>query len=252
MYLWHIIFRTAILLGPQSVIATFGETVTFHCSGRGNNIIWLIDGTNVTLMSPEMINLRGIEVATIKNYYSYYSSNVHYTYQSSINMTANCINNYTTVQCSVSTCWYQVTSGGSLQVEGTVIILLVLASIFILLDDVIFQPPNITAIGQNSVLLHLDSSNASYNVIIVDMSNGSSIVTNENLFGNSNAYKLELENPDPCHLYNVSVEFDYYETCISGIVYLLATFEASEFEQFAFIIMNLYISQSHLRSTKRQ
>ena len=87
------------------------------------------------------------------------------------------------------------------------------------------------------------------------MSNGS-IVTNLTVFGNSNAYKLELVNPDPCHLYNVSMEFDYYETCISGIAtYSLATFEASEFEQFVFIIisyMNLYISQSHLRSTKRQ
>ena len=121
--------------------------------------------------------------------------------------------------------------------------------------DYSLQPPNITAIGQNSVLIHLDASNASYNVTVVDMSNGSSIVTNETVFGNSNAYKLELVNPDPCHLYNVSMELNYYEKCTSGIVYLLATFEASEIEQFVFIInssMNLYISQSHLRSTKRQ
>ena len=122
------------------------------------------------------------------------------------------------------------------------ITLLVLASIVILLDVSIFQPPNITAIGQNSVLIHLDASNASYNVAVIDMSNGS-IVMNETVFGNSNAYKLELVNPDPCHLYNVSMESNYYKKCTSGI----ATFEASEFEQFVFIInsynMN-YISRS--------
>ena len=110
------------------------------------------------------------------------------------------------------------------------------------------QPPNITAIGQNSVLLHLDSFNASYNVIIFDLSNGS-IVTDLTVFGNSNAYKLELVNPDPCHFYYVSMELNYYEKCTSGI----ATFETSEFEQFAFIINSyMYISQSHLKSTKKQ
>ena len=256
MYLWQIIFRTALLQVPKSVIATFGETATFNCSGRGSIMTWLIDGTDVILMSPEMINLRGIEVATMKSYYLYHAGYVYYTYQSSISMTANCINNLTTVQCRVSTCWLRVQNAVvSLQVEGTVITLLVLASIVILLDDAIFQPPNITAIGQNSVLIHLDASNASYNVTVVDMSNGS-IVMNETVSGNSNAYKLELVNPDPCHLYNVSMELNYYEKCTSGIAtYSLATFEASEFEQFVFIInsyMNLYISQSHLRSTKRQ
>ena len=33
---------------------------------------WMIDGTDVKLMSPEMINLRGIEVDTMKYFlYSY-------------------------------------------------------------------------------------------------------------------------------------------------------------------------------------
>ena len=76
---------------------------------------------------------------------------------------------------------------------------------------------------------------------IVDLSNGS-IVSNLTVFGNSNAYKLELENPDPCHLYNVSMELNYYKECISGIAtYSLATFEASEVEQFSFII-NSYMN----------
>ena len=218
-------------------------------------MIWTIDGTDVKSMSPEMIELRGIEVNTMKYYY-YSCEGTIYSYQSWLNMTANCINNFTAIRCVMSTVGYQVTSSGFFQVQGTIPIISSYRCLKNILLDYPLQPPNITAIGQNSVLLHLDAFNASYNVTVVDMSNGSSIVTNETVFGNSNAYKLELANPDPCHLYNVSMEFDYYETCISGIAtYSLATFEASEFEQFVFIIisyMNLYISQSHLRSTKCQ
>ena len=102
--------------------------------------------------------------------------------------------------------------------------------IVILLDYAILQQPNITASGQNSVLFQLDAYNASYSVTIVDLSNGS-IVTNLTVFGNSNAYKVELADPDPCHLYNVSMELNYHEKCTSGIAtYSLATFEASESE----------------------
>ena len=91
-----------------------------------------------------------------------------------------------------------------------------------------YTPPSIETIGQNSVFFHLDGSNASYDVTIINMSNGN-IATNKTVFGNSNAYKLELENPDPCHLYNVSMELNYHERCIPGITtHLLATFEASE------------------------
>ena len=76
---------------------------------------WMIDGTNTEQMSPEMINLRGIEVVTMKNYISFLPS---YSFQSSLNITANCINNYTTVQCLMSNCIYKETSNASLKVEG--------------------------------------------------------------------------------------------------------------------------------------
>ena len=96
--------------------------------------------------------------------------------------------------------------------------------------DYNFLQPNITTIGGDSVLLHLDASNASYSVTVVDLLNDS-IVTNLTVFGNSNAYMLELMNPDPCHLYNVSMELNYLEKCTSEIAtYLLATFEASKSE----------------------
>ena len=238
-------YSTAIIQGPQSVNATFGETATFHCSGDGISMIWTIDGTDVKSMSPETIELRGVKVNRTKNY----SLNCGYYYQSWLNMTANCINNFTAIQCVMSSVvnMYHATSSGFLQVQGTIPIISSYGCLKNILLDYSLQPPNITAIGQKSVLFHLDASNASYNVTIVDLSNGS-IVTNLTVFGNSNAYKLELENPGPCHLYNVSMELNYFEKCISGITaYSLATFEASEFEHFAFIInsyMNLYISHS--------
>ena len=76
---------------------------------------WVIDETDVKLMSPEMINLRGIKVDTTKQNTPFLST---YIFYSSINITANCINNYTTMQCLLSTCAYQVTSNASLKVEG--------------------------------------------------------------------------------------------------------------------------------------
>ena len=84
-------------------------------------MIWTIDGTDVKSMSPEMIELRGVEVNTIKYYY-YSCAGVIYTYQSWLNMTANCINNFTAIQCVMSSdvIGYQVTSSGFLLVQGTI------------------------------------------------------------------------------------------------------------------------------------
>ena len=184
---------------------------------------WTIDGTDVKSMSPKTIELREVEVNTTK-YYLFTCDGTIYSYQSWLNMTANCINNFTAVQCVMSSSenMYQETSSGFLQVQGIISSYRCLKNILL---DYSLQAPNITAIGQNSVLLHLDAFNASYNVTIVDLSNGS-IVTNLTLFGNSNAYKLELVNPYPCHLYNVSMESN--KKCTSA--YSLATFEVSEFE----------------------
>lgn len=81
---------------------------------------WMIDGTDVKLMSPEMIKLHGIEVATTK-FMIYIGSGFVpeiYSIESSLNIIANCINNYTTVQCSINTCSNFHTANGSLNVEG--------------------------------------------------------------------------------------------------------------------------------------
>ena len=81
-------------------------------------MIWTIDGTDVKSMLPEMIELRGIEVNTTKTY----SFICGYYYQSWLNMIANCINNFTAIQCVMSSAMnvYQETSSGFLQVQGTV------------------------------------------------------------------------------------------------------------------------------------
>ena len=65
-------------------------------------------------------------------------------------------------------------------------------------------------------------------MIVGDWTNGST-VTNLTVFGNSNAYKLELANPNPCHYYFVGMELNYLEKCTSGIsIYFFTPFEASE------------------------
>ena len=76
---------------------------------------WIIDGTDVKLITPEMIELHGIKVVTTEEYLLYPST---YIFQSTLNITANCINNYTTVQCLLRTCTYQVSSDASLKAEG--------------------------------------------------------------------------------------------------------------------------------------
>ena len=84
-------------------------------------MIWTIDGTDVKSMSPETIELRGVEVNTMK-YYLFTCDGTIYFYQSWLNMTANCINNFTAIQCVMSSGGkvYQETSSGFLQVQGTV------------------------------------------------------------------------------------------------------------------------------------
>ena len=116
-------FYTAITQGPQLVNATFGNTATFTCIGQGNILKWIIDGIDVNLMSPALIQLRGIQVASTKTLIyidiGYYPK--IYSYGSSLNIAANCINNYTTIQCLIHTCSNIHTANTSLQVEGIIL-----------------------------------------------------------------------------------------------------------------------------------
>ena len=96
-------------------------------------MIWTIDGTDVKSMSPETIELRGIEVDRTKYYSGSCAQSIINYYQSWLNMTANCINNFTAIQCVLSSVVnvYQETSSGFFQVQGTVFILLVHTGVFV-------------------------------------------------------------------------------------------------------------------------
>ena len=97
---------------------TVGEVATFNCSGSGISLNWTVDGVDVHQMTNEMIEVLGISVVTMKEILL--SPNV-YTFKSFVNITANCLSNRT-VQCIIHSCysWFYLTSGGFLQVEGTI------------------------------------------------------------------------------------------------------------------------------------
>lgn len=84
----------------QSATVTYGEAGVFHCEGYGGSINWTIDDTNVTSMSQEMIELRGINITAI--IHSDYGS--FYGILSTLSISGNCFNNYSTVQCTLYAC----------------------------------------------------------------------------------------------------------------------------------------------------
>ena len=105
--------------------ATLGEAATFNCSGVGRSLNWTVDGVDVHQMTTEMIEASGISVVTMKEIFPFLDM---YTFKSFVNITANCLSNRT-VQCIIhSSCYYlsYVTSSGVLQVEGTIMSLLLL------------------------------------------------------------------------------------------------------------------------------
>lgn len=61
-------------------------------------------------------------------------------------------------------------------------------------------------------------STASYSVTIQDLSEEDSNVTEMVLFGNSGVYILTVNNPNPCHAYNVSMELLHFDKCRPGTV----------------------------------
>ena len=108
---------TELTQGPQSMNVTLGEVATFNCSGVGRNLNWTVDGVDVHQMTTEMIEVLGISVVTMKEMFPF----PDYTFNSFVNITANCLSNRT-VRCIIYSCYSSVyvTSSGFLQVEGTI------------------------------------------------------------------------------------------------------------------------------------
>ena len=51
---------------------------------------------------------------------------------------------------------------------------------------------------------------------IGDLSVENSIVTETVLYGNSDVYTLTVQNPNPCHIYNVTMEILHFDKCTSS------------------------------------
>ena len=199
---------------------TFGEVATFDCSGIGDSLNWTVDGVDVHQMTTEMIELLGIKILTTKEPFIFYLN--RYIFQSTVNITANCFTNYTSVKCIVRGCWYQVSSsGGVLQVEGTLTNNYYLASRLAGVEE-----PKV--IGNDSLLLHLYPVNATYRIVVNDL-NTSTTVSSLDVFGNSNVYTLKVPNASPCHIYNMSMEILYLGRCTAEVVTSsVVTFDASK------------------------
>ena len=200
---------------------TFGEVATFDCSGIGDSLNWTVDGVYVRQMTNEMIELLGIKIFTTEEPFFIYPD--RYIFQSTMNITANCFSNYTKVECIVRGCWYQESSSGVLQVEGTLTNNNYLASRLANVEE-----PKV--LGQDSLQLHLYPVNASYRIVVSDL-NTSTTVTSLDVFGNSNVYMLKVANASPCHIYNMTMEIFYLGKCTADSevgTSSVVTFDASE------------------------
>ena len=94
-----------------------GELATFNCSGIGDSLNWTVDGVDVHQMTTEMIEVMGISVVTMKEIFPLLGI---YTFNSFVNITANCLSNRT-VQCIIHSCPSSFhASSGFLQVEGII------------------------------------------------------------------------------------------------------------------------------------
>ena len=92
-----------------------GELATFNCSGIGDSLNWTVDGVDVHQMTTEMIEVMGISVVTMKEIFPLLGI---YTFNSYVNITANCLSNRT-VQCIIHSCPSSFHAlSGLLQVEG--------------------------------------------------------------------------------------------------------------------------------------
>ena len=108
--------------------ATLGEAATFNCSGVGRSLNWTVDGVDVHQMTTEMIEVLGISVVTMKEMFPF----PDYTFNSFVNITANCLSNRT-VQCIIHSCPPSFhASSGFLQVEGIIYNVILLYCVIIM------------------------------------------------------------------------------------------------------------------------
>ena len=126
-YAFYIIiyFFIAIWIHPYSTTVSLNEEAVFDCDGYGDYFNWFIDGVDISNITDEELEARGI-----KNYTYYY-----YDYWRCYNevfslllVSGNCLNNKTEVYCVIwFDSYYKLTSStANLTIKGMVIILLLL------------------------------------------------------------------------------------------------------------------------------
>ena len=126
-YTFYIIiyFFIAIWFYPYFTTVSLNEETFFDCGGYGDYLNWFIDGVDISNITDEELEARGI-----KNYtYYYYDYRRCYNEVFSVLLVAgNCLNNKTEVYCVIwFDSYYKLTSStANLTTKGMVIILLLL------------------------------------------------------------------------------------------------------------------------------
>lgn len=98
---------------PYSTNVSLNERATFYCEGDGNSLQWFINGVDVSTITHEEFEARGISYYTLNNYrYCDYK----YSY---LSLAGNCLNNKTDVYCVIWGNEYNSTSPvAELTVQG--------------------------------------------------------------------------------------------------------------------------------------
>ena len=104
---------TDIWSHPYSTNVSLNERATFYCAGDGNSLHWFIDGVDISNITNEEFEARGISYYTLY-YYRYCDSKYSY-----LSLAGNCLNNKTDVYCVIWGNEYNSTSPvAELTVQG--------------------------------------------------------------------------------------------------------------------------------------
>ena len=104
---------TGIWNSPYSTNVSLNERATFYCEGYGDSLHWFIDGVDISNITDEELEARGIDNYTNNNWWCNYK----YSY---LSVAGNCLNNNTGVYCLIwGDIYYERSSTAELIVKGT-------------------------------------------------------------------------------------------------------------------------------------
>ena len=104
---------TDIWRHPFSTTVSLNEKATFYCDGHGNSLHWFIDGVDISNITDEELEARGISYHTSYEYWWCFDK---YSY---LSLAGNCLNNKTDVYCVIWGNEYNSTSPvAELTVQG--------------------------------------------------------------------------------------------------------------------------------------